>query len=490
MKLFQRTIRDLHQMLIDREISSVELTESVLGQIDAVGEKTKAYLLVTRELALRQATAADERLRAKRDVRPLTGIPIALKDVLCVKDVVSTAGSKILKRFTPPYSATVVERLESEGAVFLGKTNCDEFAMGSSNENSGYWPVHNPWGLDRVPGGSSGGSAAAVASGEAIAALGSDTGGSIRQPAALTGTVGMKPTYGRVSRYGLIAFASSLDQIGPMTRDVVDAALLLQSIAGHDPRDSTSSQKPVPDYLSGLRRGVKGMRLGVPKEYFVTGMEPAVEQAINDAIKLLEQQGAVIEEVSLPHSDVALPAYYIIAPAEASSNLARYDSVRYGFQADGAKNLIEEYMLTRQQGFGAEVKRRIMLGTYALSSGYYDAYYLQAQKVRTLIIEDFKRAFEKVDALLGATSPTVAFPLGAKTQDPVAMYLNDIITIPANLGNVCGISVPCGLADGLPIGLQIIAPGFREETMLQVAFAFEAAADFRKLQSPLMRAVA
>jgi aspartyl-tRNA(Asn)/glutamyl-tRNA(Gln) amidotransferase subunit A len=490
MKLFQRTIRDLHQMLLDREISSVELTESVLGHIDAVGDKTKAYLLVTRELALRQAKAADDRLRAKRDVRPLTGIPIALKDVLCVKDVVSTAGSKILKGFTPPYSATVVDRLESEGAVFLGKTNCDEFAMGSSNENSGYWPVHNPWGLDRVPGGSSGGSASAVASGEAIAALGSDTGGSIRQPAALTGTVGLKPTYGRVSRYGLIAFASSLDQIGPMTRDVADAAVLLQSIAGHDPRDSTSSTRPVPDYFSTLRKGVKGMRLGVPTEYFVAGMEPAVEQAINDAIKLLEQQGARIEEISLPHSDVALPAYYIIAPAEASSNLARYDGVRYGYQAEGAKNLTEEYMLTRQQGFGAEVKRRIMLGTYALSSGYYDAYYLQAQKVRTLIIEDFKRAFEKVDALLGATSPTVAFPLGAKTQDPVAMYLNDIITIPANLGNVCGISVPCGLADGLPIGLQVIAPGFREETALQVAYAFEAATDFRKLQSPLMRSAA
>jgi aspartyl-tRNA(Asn)/glutamyl-tRNA(Gln) amidotransferase subunit A len=490
MKLFQRTLRDLHKMLADREISSVELTESVLGHIDAVGDQTKAYLLVTRELAMRQAKAADERLRAKRDVKPLTGIPIALKDVLCVKDVPATAGSKILKGFIPPYSATVVDRLESEGAVFLGKTNCDEFAMGSSNENSGYWPVHNPWGLDRVPGGSSGGSASAVASGEAIAALGSDTGGSIRQPAALTGTVGLKPTYGRVSRYGLIAFASSLDQIGPMTRDVADAAVLLQSIAGHDPRDSTSSQKPVPDYLSSLQRGVKGVRLGVPKEYFVAGMEPAVEQAINDAIRLLEQQGAKIEEVSLPHSDVALPAYYIIAPAEASSNLARYDGVRFGYQAPGAKNLIEEYMLTRQQGFGPEVKRRIMLGTYALSSGYYDAYYLQAQKVRTLIIEDFKRAFEKVDALLGATSPTVAFPLGSKTQDPVAMYLNDIITIPANLGNVCGISVPCGLADGLPIGLQVIAPGFREDTALQVAYAFEAAADFRKLQSPLMRAAA
>ncbi len=490
MSLFQRTIRELHQMLIDREISSVELMESVLGQIAAVGEQTKAYLIVTRELALRQAKAADERLRAKRDVRPLTGIPIALKDVLCVQDVVSTAGSKILKGFSPPYSATVVERLEAEGAVFLGKTNCDEFAMGSSNENSGYQPVHNPWALDRVPGGSSGGSAAAVASGEAIGALGSDTGGSIRQPAALTGIVGFKPTYGRVSRYGLIAFASSLDQIGPMTRDVADNAILLQAIAGHDPRDSTSSSRPVPDYLSTLRNGVKGMRLGVPKEYFVAGMEPAVEQAIRDAIRLLEQQGASIEEVSLPHSDVALPAYYIIAPAEASSNLARYDGVRYGYQAEGAKNLIEQYMLTRQQGFGPEVKRRIALGTYALSSGYYDAYYLQAQKVRTLIIDDFKRAFERVDALLGATSPTVAFTLGAKTQDPVAMYLNDIITIPANLGNVCGISVPCGLADGLPIGLQVIAPGFREEIALQVAYAFEAAADFRKLQSPLMRAVA
>jgi aspartyl-tRNA(Asn)/glutamyl-tRNA(Gln) amidotransferase subunit A len=490
MTLFQRTIRELHQMLIDREISSVELTESVLAQIAAVGEKTKAYLVVTRELALRQAKAADERLRANRDVRPLTGIPMALKDVLCVQDVVSTAGSKILKGFSPPYSATVVERLEAEGAVFLGKTNCDEFAMGSSNENSGYWPVHNPWGLERVPGGSSGGSAAAVASGEAIGALGSDTGGSIRQPAALTGIVGFKPTYGRVSRYGLIAFASSLDQIGPMTRDVADSAILLQAIAGHDPRDSTSSSRPVPDYLSTLRNGVKGMRLGVPKEYFVAGMEPAVEQAVRDAIRLLEQQGASIEEVSLPHSDVALPAYYIIAPAEASSNLARYDGVRYGYQAEGAKNLIEQYMLTRQQGFGPEVKRRIVLGTYALSSGYYDAYYLQAQKVRTLIIDDFNRAFQKVDALLGATSPTVAFPLGAKTQDPVAMYLNDIITIPANLGNVCGISVPCGLADGLPIGLQVIAPGFREEIALQVAYAFEAAADFRKLQSPLMRAAA
>ena len=490
MKLFQRTLHDLHQMLLEREISSVELTESVLAQIDAVGQKTRAYLLVTRELALRQARAADERLREKRDVTPLTGIPIALKDVLCVKDVAATAGSKILKGFIPPYSATVVERLEADGAVFVGKTNCDEFAMGSSNENSGYFPVNNPWALDRVPGGSSGGSAAAVASGEAIGALGSDTGGSIRQPAALTGIVGVKPTYGRVSRYGLIAFASSLDQIGPMTRDVLDAALMLQAIAGHDPKDSTSSTRPVPDYLAHFGEGVKGMRLGVPKEYFVAGMEPQVEKAIRDAIHVLERQGAVIEEVSLPHSDIALPAYYIIAPAEASSNLARYDGTRYGFQAGAGRNLIEEYMLTREEGFGAEVKRRIMLGTYALSAGYYDAYYLQAQKVRTLIIEDFKRAFTKVDALLGGTSPTVAFKQGAKTQDPVAMYLNDIITLPANLGNVCGISVPCGLADGLPIGFQVIAPAFREDVMLRVAQAFESATNFHEARSPLMGAAA
>jgi len=486
MNLFARSIRELHQMLADHEISSVELTESVLGQIDAVGRQTHAYLAVTRDLALRQARDADDRIREGARVRPLTGIPIAIKDVLCIEDVPTTAGSKILDGFLPPYNATVVERLAKEGAVFLGKTNCDEFAMGSSNENSGYRPVHNPWDLDRVPGGSSGGSAAAVASGEAIAAVGSDTGGSIRQPAALTGTVGMKPTYGRVSRYGLIAFASSLDQVGPITRDVADCAILLQAIAGADPRDSTSSLHPVPDYLDGLDAGVHGMRIGVPKEYFVNGMEPAVEKAVRNALEVYQRLGAAIEEVSLPHSDVALPAYYIIAPAEASSNLARYDGARYGAQAGGGHNLIEEYGLTRQQGFGAEVKRRIMLGTYALSSGYYDAFYLKAQKVRTLIIEDFKRAFEKVDALLGATSPTVAFPLGAKTQDPVAMYLNDIITIPANLGNVCGISVPCGLANGLPIGLQIIAPGFREEVALRVARAFEAATDFNRARSPLM----
>ena len=486
MTQFWRPIHELHQMLVDREISAVELTDAILAQVDAVDEKTRAYLLVTRDLAHRQARAADERLRAKRDLRPLTGIPMAIKDVLCIDGVAATAGSRILEGFVPPYSATVVERLAADGAVFLGKTNCDEFAMGSSNENSGYWPVHNPWQLDRVPGGSSGGSAAAVAAGEAVAALGSDTGGSIRQPAALTGIVGVKPTYGRVSRYGLIAFASSLDQVGPMTLDVRDAATVLQAIAGHDPRDSTSSPRPVPDYFEHLAEGVKGLRLGVPKEYFVDGMEPEVEAAIRAAIRLYERQGAHIEEVSLPNSRYALPAYYIIAPAEASSNLARYDGIRYGRQAGRGRNLIEEYQATRQDGFDNEVKRRIMLGTYALSSGYYDAYYLKAQKVRTLVVEDFARAFKKVDVLISATSPTVAFPLGAKTQDPLAMYLNDVLTLPGNLGNVCGISIPCGLANGLPIGLQVIAPGFREDLMLRVAYAFEAATEFHRRRAPLV----
>src|SRR5438105_966023 len=489
MSLYQHTLRELRQMLVDREISSVELTEDVLRHIDAVGEQTNAYLLVTRDLALRQAAAADGRLRAG-DARPLTGIPIALKDVLCVKGVAATAGSKILRAFVPPYDATVVERLAGEGAVFLGKTNCDEFAMGSSNENSGYRPVHNPFGLDRVPGGSSGGSAAAVAAGEAIAAVGSDTGGSVRQPAALTGIVGMKPTYGRVSRYGLIAFASSLDQIGPMSKDVADCAVLLQAIAGHDPRDSTSSAQPVPDYLEHLADGVQGLRLGVPREYFVEGMEPKVEAAVRAAIDLYRQQGAEIVDVSLPNSEYALAAYYIIAPAEASSNLARYDGTRYGLQVGSGRTLIEEYQATRAAGFGPEVRRRIMLGTYALSSGYYDAYYLQAHKVRTLIIEDFARTFHQVDALISATSPTVAFPLGAKTQDPVAMYLNDILTLPANLANVCAISVPCGLADTLPVGLQVIAPGLREDLALRVAYAFETAAGFSRLRSPLMEAAA
>jgi aspartyl-tRNA(Asn)/glutamyl-tRNA(Gln) amidotransferase subunit A len=485
MTQFWRPIHEIHQMLVDREISAIELTDAILAQVDAVDEKTRAYLLVTRDLARLQARAADERLRAKRDLRPLTGIPMAIKDVLCIDGVAATAGSRILEGFVAPYSATVVERLADDGAVFLGKTNCDEFAMGSSNENSGYWPVHNPWQLDRVPGGSSGGSAAAVAAGEAIAALGSDTGGSIRQPAALTGIVGVKPTYGRVSRYGLIAFASSLDQVGPMTLDVRDAATVLQAIAGHDPRDSTSSPRPVPDYFEHLADGVKGLRLGVPTEYFVDGMEPEVDAAIRAAIRLYEQQGAHIEAVSLPNTRYALPAYYIIAPAEASSNLARYDGIRYGHQSGRGRNLIEEYQATRQEGFGNEVKRRIMLGTYALSSGYYDAYYLKAQKVRTLVVEDFARAFKNVDALISATSPTVAFPLGAKTQDPLAMYLNDVLTLPGNLGNVCGISIPCGLANGLPIGLQVIAPGFREDLMLRVAYAFEAATDFHHQRAPL-----
>src|SRR6266568_5590512 len=489
MNLRRLTLFELKDKFLKGEVSAVEIVKAYFQRVLLVESKVKAFITMAKKDALvKEANELDYRLSKWRKTMPLMAMPIAVKDNICTEGLKTTCGSRMLENFVPPYDATVVARMREHGCYLIGKTNMDEFAMGSSTENSAFGPTRNPWNLAYIPGGSSGGSAAAVAAELCVAALGSDTGGSIRQPAACCGVVGLQPPYGRVSRYGLVAFASSLDQIGPMTKDVGDSAILLQAIAGHDPRDSTSSARPVPDYLSTLRNGVKGMRLGVPKEYFVAGMEPAVEQAIRDAIRLLEQMGASIEEVSLPHSDVALPAYYIIAPAEASSNLARYDGVRYGYQAEGAKNLIEEYMLTRQQGFGPEVKRRITLGTYALSSGYYDAYYLQAQKVRTLIIDDFKRAFERVDALLGATSPTVAFPLGAKTQDPVAMYLNDIITIPANLGNVCGISVPCGLANGLPIGLQVIAPGFREEIALQVAYAFEAAADFRTLQSPLMRA--
>src|SRR5213593_4407932 len=398
------SIADLQLLLRRREVSPREVIDALRARIEMVDGEIGAYLSLDMEAAAKEAERANVDL-------PLGGVPLAIKDIINVMDQPCTCASKILQGYRAAYDATVIRKLRAAGAIPFGKTNLDEFAMGSSTENSAMKLTRNPWDLSRVPGGSSGGSAAAVAADEAFGALGSDTGGSIRQPAALTGIVGFKPTYGRVSRYGLIAFASSLDQIGPMTRDVVDCALMLQAIAGHDPRDSTSSPRPVPDYLAELGEGVKGMHLGVPKEYFVAGMEPAVEQSIRDAVRLLEQQGAIIEEVSLPHSDVALPAYYIIAPAEASSNLARYDGTRYGFQAGGGRNLIEEYMLTRQQGFGAEVKRRIMLGTYALSSGYYDAYYLQAQKVRTLIIEDFKKAFEKVDALLGATSPTAAFEL-------------------------------------------------------------------------------
>jgi len=424
-----------------------------------------------------QAADADRRLAAGDAAGPLTGIPVAIKDVLSVRDVETTAGSQILRGYRPTYDATAIARLREAGAVFVGMTNCDEFAMGSSTENSGYFPTRNPHDVTRVPGGSSGGSAAAVAAGETVYALGTDTGGSIRQPAALCGVVGVKPTYGRVSRHGLIAFASSLDQVGSFSNSVFDAALVLQAMSGFDPLDSTSADRPV-DLLSDLEGGVEGLRLGVPREYSqVEGMEPGVRLAVDRAVLALERAGAELVEVSLPHTDYGLAAYYIVAPAECSSNLARFDGVRFGARDEEATTLLDTYLRTRRRGFGPEVRRRVMLGTYALSTGYYDAYYLKAQKVRTLIAQDFERAFERCDAIVSATSPTVAFPLGAKVDDPVAMYLNDVLTLGGNLAGVPGVSVPCGTSEGLPVGLQVLAPQWADATALRVARAYEVVRD-------------
>ncbi len=424
-----------------------------------------------------QAADADRRLAAGDAAGTLTGIPVAIKDVLSVRDVETTAGSQILRGYRPTYDATAIARLREAGAVFVGMTNCDEFAMGSSTENSGYFATRNPHDVTRVPGGSSGGSAAAVAAGETVYALGTDTGGSIRQPAALCGVVGVKPTYGRVSRHGLIAFASSLDQVGSFSNSVFDAALVLQAMSGFDPLDSTSADRPV-DLLSDLEGGVEGLRLGVPREYSqVEGMEPGVRLAVDRAVLALERAGAELVEVSLPHTDYGLAAYYIVAPAECSSNLARFDGVRFGARDEEATTLLDTYLRTRRRGFGPEVRRRVMLGTYALSTGYYDAYYLKAQKVRTLIAQDFERAFERCDAIVSATSPTVAFPLGAKVDDPVAMYLNDVLTLGGNLAGVPGVSVPCGTSEGLPVGLQVLAPQWADATALRVARAYEVVRD-------------
>jgi len=480
------TLTELQRLLHARELSAKDLLSEHMMRIENVDGAVKAFLRTTPQLASEQAAAADRALKAG-EAGPLAGIPLAVKDVLCVEGVETTAGSQILRGFKPPYTGTAVGRLFEAGAVMVGVTNCDEFAMGSSTENSGYFPTHNPWDLDRVPGGSSGGSAAAVASGEAMIALGTDTGGSIRQPAALCGVVGMKPTYGRVSRYGLIAFASSLDQIGPFTRSVEDAAIVLEAMAGHDPLDATSSIRPN-DVLRDLEAGVKGMRLGVPREYYdVDGIEPGVKTAIDEAIKNFRDAGAEIVDVTLPHTDYGLAAYYIIAPAECSSNLARFDGVRYGMSADDAQNITDAYMRTRRKGFGAEVRRRVMLGTYALSTGYYDAYYLKAQKVRTLIKRDFDLAFEQCDAIISATSPTVAFPIGSKTQDPLSMYLCDVLTLGGNLAGLPGISVPCGMSeDLLPIGLQIMAPQWREDTALRVARAYEVASGVKAEVAPVV----
>jgi len=482
--LWDLSIHQARRLLEAGEVSAVELTDALLERILAVDNDVKAYLTLTPETALAQARAADESPPSPNT--PLRGIPLAVKDVICTEGVPTTCGSRILEHFAPPYDATAVARLKAAGAILLGKTNNDEFAMGSSTENSAFFPTHNPWDLSRVPGGSSGGSAAAVSAGECLGALGSDTGGSVRQPAAFCGVVGLKPTYGLVSRYGLVAFASSLDQIGVLAKDVADAALLLTVIAGHDPLDATSLNTPLPDYTTALLHSdVRGVRVGVPQEYFIPGMQSEVEAAVRAALAQLEALGATLVPLSLPHTDYALPVYYLIAPAEASANLARYDGVRYGLRVPGP-TLEETYKATRGQGFGAEVKRRIMLGTYALSAGYYDAYYLKAQKVRTLIRQDFDRAFEQVDVVVAPTSPTTAFRIGERVDDPLQMYLSDIFTLSVNLAGICGISLPCGFDPaGLPIGLQVIGPTLGEPIVMRVAHVYEQATSWHRRRPPL-----
>jgi aspartyl-tRNA(Asn)/glutamyl-tRNA(Gln) amidotransferase subunit A len=473
------TIHEAHQLLSNKKLSSVELTKACLERIRQLEPKLHALVTVTEELALEQAQKADQ-LIAKGDTNPLTGVPVVIKDNMCTKGVRTTCSSKMLENFVPPYEATVVEKLNGCGAVTVGKANLDEFAMGSSTEHSAFFTTHNPWDLNRVPGGSSGGSAVSVAADETVYALGSDTGGSIRQPAGFCSVVGMKPTYGRVSRYGLVAFASSLDQIGPLTQDVTDCALVLNAIAGYDNRDSTSAPQPVPDYTQCLKTDLKGLKIGVPKEYFVAGMQAEVEKALRAAIKRLEELGAKVGEVSLPHTPHSLAVYYIIAPSEASANLARYDGVKYGFSYQETDNMWEALEKTRQFGFGDEVKRRIMLGTYALSAGYYDAYYLKAQKVRTLIRREFDLAFEKYDTLVTPTSPSVPFKIGEKLDDPLQMYLSDVFTIPVNIAGLPAVVIPAGFADGLPIGMQLIGKPFGEETILKTAYAYEQATEWHK----------
>ena len=484
--LHRLTIHEAHELLRQRKISSTELTRSVLQRIGHVEEKVRACVTIAEDMALREAAKVDDCIKTTREIAPLTGIPTLIKDVICTKGIRTTCGSKILEDFIPPYDATVIEKLRGEKAVIIGKANMDEFAMGSSTEHSAFFPTNNPWDLARVPGGSSGGSAAAVAADETIYALGSDTGGSVRQPAALCSVVGLRPTYGRVSRFGLVAFASSLDQIGPLTKDVTDCALVMNAISGYDARDSTSVPYPVPDYARQLTRDIRGLRIGIPREYFVEGMQNQVRAGVEAAIEKLRELGAEIDwEVSLPHTKYALAVYYILAPSEASANLARYDGVKYGFSERDASNVIETTEKTRQFGFGPEVKRRIMLGTYALSAGYYDAYYLKAQKVRTLIKREFDEAFEKYDALVTPTSPVVPFKLGEKLEDPIQMYLSDVCTLPINIAGIPAISIPAGFADNLPIGMQIMGKPFSEETLLRIAFAYEQATDWHRRRPPL-----
>ncbi len=474
MDLYDLTIHEAHERLRNRELSAKDLTNAVLERIEQVEPSVKAYITVTPEQARKDAENADRRI-AQGEMTLLAGIPLAIKDVLCTQGIKTTCASKILKDFVPFYDATVMTKLKEAGAVTLGKVNMDEFAMGSSTENSHFGPTRNPWDLDAIPGGSSGGSATAVAAGECIASLGTDTGGSIRQPASFCGVVGLKPTYGRVSRYGLIAYGSSLDQVGPVTKDVRDAAMLLSVIAGYDSKDSTSVSIEVPDYSAFLKKDLAGLTVGVPREYFVEGIDREVESAVREALRVMKSLGATTVDISLPHTEYALPAYYLIAPAEASSNLARYEGVTYGLRLiDGDESLMAMYKRTRSQGFGAEVKRRIMLGTYALSAGYYDAYFKKASQVRTLIRQDFEQAFKECDIIVTPVAPTTAFKIGERLDDPIQMYLTDIFTIPANLAGIPGISVPCGFSrSGLPIGLQIMAGPFQEGNLLQAAYAYE-----------------
>ena len=478
------TAHDASRLLASGDTSALELTQATIERISTVEHLTGAFVTITDDLALEQAGQADARLGLGPSPT-LTGIPMQLKDNMVTKDILTTCSSKMLKDFVPPYNSTVAAKLFDQNAVLVGKGNLDEFAMGSSTENSAFHPSHNPWDISRVPGGSSGGPAAAVASGEAVYALGSDTGGSIRQPAALCGVVGLKPTYGLVSRYGLIAFASSLDQIGPLTKDVTDCALVLSAIAGHDPKDSTSIDTEVPDYTDVLTGDIKGLRVGVPKEYFVEGIDPGVREVVNKAIDVLSGLGATVDETSLPHTPHAMAVYYIVAPSEASANLARYDGVKYGYSTEAQGTMWEALEHTRQEGFGPEVKRRIMLGTYALSAGYYDAYYKKAQQVRTLIRQEFNDVFKKFDVLVSPTSPSVAFKMGEKTHDPYMMYLNDIFTQPANIAGIPAISVPAGLSEGLPVGLQLMASHLKEDTLLQTAYAYEQATDWHTLHPDL-----
>jgi aspartyl-tRNA(Asn)/glutamyl-tRNA(Gln) amidotransferase subunit A len=475
--MHEKSIAQLSAGLRAGEFSSTELVGHYLGRIERTDESLNCFVTVSRDLALQQAEAADRRIR-KGDAGPLTGIPIAHKDIFCTDGVKTSCGSRMLDNFIAPYDATLVSRLGDAGAVMLGKTNMDEFAMGSSNETSYYGPVRNPWDTDLVPGGSSGGSAAAVAARLCAGATGTDTGGSIRQPAALCGITGLKPTYGRVSRYGMIAFASSLDQGGTLTRSAEDAALLLQAMAGFDPRDSTSAEEPVPDYAATLEADISGLRIGLPKEYFGEGLDPGVGDAVMAAVDEYRGMGADVVEISLPNTRLAVPTYYVVAPAECSSNLSRFDGVRFGHRCEDPKNLEDMYMRSRGEGFGAEVKRRILIGTYALSAGYYDAYYLKAQQIRQLISDDFRQAFDKVDLIMGPTSPTTAFAIGERTDDPVTMYLSDIYTIAVNLAGLPGVSVPTALVGGRPAGLQIIGNYFQEAKLLNVAHRLQQATDW------------